>query len=109
MLTFKQKSAWILRNQGRVIRFAKAIEALENTLAKNKAHKECVEYNFHQELKLFVGSPSEYNSLFAKYENDIATIDSSIESGERKVNRMKSVAQKLRAHEKVIFALPHTW
>jgi hypothetical protein len=48
MLTFKQKSAWILRNQGRVIRFAKAIEALENTVSKNKAHKQCVEYNFHR-------------------------------------------------------------
>lgn len=109
MLTFAQKSNWIVNNQSRIAKAEKAIKSLEETIVKTKSHKTCVEYNFHRELKLFVGSPSEYNSLFAKYENDIATIDTSIESGERKVNRMKSVAQKLRAHEKVIYALPHTW
>ena len=109
MLTFNQKSAWVINNQSRIIKVEKEIASLEEAIAKNKAHKECVEYNFHRELKVFVGSPNEYNQLFSKYENDIATIDSNIESNERKVRRLKSLVAKLSRHEKTIFALPHTW
>jgi hypothetical protein len=109
MLTFAQKSNWIVNNQSRIAKAEKAIKSLEETIAKTKAHKACVEYNFHRELGLFSGTPAEYNQFFSKHENDIADIDNTIESDERKVRRMKSVAQKLCAHEKVIFALPHTW
>lgn len=109
MLTFAQKSNWIVNNQSRIAKAEKAIKSLEETIVKTKSHKTCVEYNFHKELGLFSGTPAEYNQFFSKHENDIADIDTSIEDSERKISRLNSLVAKLLRHEKVIFALPHTW
>lgn len=109
MLTFAQKSNWIVNNQSRIVKAEKAIKSLEETIAKAEAHKACVEYNFHKELGLFSGTPAEYNQFFSKHENNIVDIDTSIEDNKRKISRLNSLAAKLLRHEKVIFALPHTW
>lgn len=109
MLSFEQKSAWIINNQGRMAKVEKAIAALEETIAKTEAHKACVEYNFHRELKLFSGTPAEYNSLFAKHEADTIKCCNAIGDAIVKRSRLNSLKAKLAQHEKVIFALSHTW
>lgn len=109
MLTFKQKSNWIINNQARIAKVEKAVIALEEAINKAEAHKSCVDYNFHKELGLFSGTPAEYNQLFAKHEADIIKCCNTIGDAIVKRSRLNSLKTKLVRHEKVIFALPHTW
>lgn len=109
MLTFEQKSNWIINNQARIAKVEKAVIALEEAINKAEAHKSCVDYNFHKELGLFSGTTAEYNQLFAKHENDITKCCDIIGDAITKRGRLNSLKTKLVRHEKVIFALPHTW
>lgn len=109
MLTYKQKSNWVIRNQDRMFKVEKEIKALEDLISKINAHKECLEYNFHRELQLFGGTPTEYNKFFEKHEADIAKCNNTIEEKSFKLRRLKSLVNKLISHEKVIFAMPHIW
>ncbi len=109
MLSFEQKSNWIINNQSRIAKVEKAVIALEEAINKAEAHKSCAEYNFHKELGLFSGTPAEYNQLFEKHENDIAKCCDIIGDAIVKRSRLNSLKTKLVLHEKVIFALPHTW
>lgn len=109
MLTFAQKSNWIVNNQSRIAKAEKAITALETLIEKTQAHQTCVEYNYHRELGLCVGSDAEYMAIFEKHDADIAKCINTIGDAITKRSRLGLLVTKLRRHEKVIFALPHTW
>lgn len=109
MLTFAQKSNWIVNSQSRIAKIKKTIDDLENVIEKTEAHRVCVEHNYNRELGLCTGSDAEYLAIFEKkyvaVTKCIETIDNAIE----KRSRLNRLVIKLQRHEKVIFALPHTW
>ena len=109
MLTFKQKSNWVVNNKSKYIKVEKAIEALEAKIEQLFAHRKCVNYNFHKEVELFTGTPDEYNTLCSKHEADIRKINADIDYRKCKLRRLDHVGIKLLRHERFIWALPHTW
>lgn len=109
MLTFEQKSNWIVNNQNRIAKVKKAIAALEEVIEKTEAHRVCVEHNYHRELGLCTGSDAKYLAIFEKHDSDIVKCINTIGDAITKRSRLNLLATKLLRHEKVIFALPHTW
>lgn len=108
MLSFEQKSNWVVRNQGRIAKVQKAIAAIEETIAKTEAHRACLEYNCQRELGLCTGSNAEYMAIFEKHDVEIAKCIDTIGDAITKRSRLGRLATKLRRHEKVIFALPNS-
>lgn len=109
MLTFKQKSDWVVRNKSRIIKVEKAIEVLEAKVDQLFAHRKCVNSDFHKSVEKFVGTPEEYHSMCYKHEEEVRKINADIDVGKCQLERLDDVAMKLIRHEKTIFALPHTW
>lgn len=108
MLTFEQKSNWVVNNKARRIKVEKAIEALEAKVEQLFSYKKCVNKNFHKEMELFVGTPEEYNALYSKHENVICKINADIDFRKCKLRRLDHLVIKLLHHERFIFSLPHT-
>lgn len=109
MLSFEQKSNWVINNQGRMAKVKKAIEALEETIAKTEAHRVCVEHNYNRELGLCTGSDAEYLAIFEKKYAAVTKCIETIDNAITKRSRLNRLFIKLQRHEKVIFALPQTW
>lgn len=108
MLSFEQKSNWVVRNQGRIAKVEKAIAAIEETITKTEAHRKCLEHNFQREIGLCTGSNTEYMAIFEKHDVEIAKCINTIGDCITKRSRLGRLATKLRRHEKVIFALPNS-
>lgn len=109
MLTYKQKSDWLVTNQGRITKVQKEIKSLEELIAQVEIARECLDHNFHRDLQKFTGNPDEYNAFFEQHEADIVRCADILDEKISKLHRLESLFTKLRNHEKVIFALPHTW